>query len=68
MAQIVTSESTLCFSRTCATALALGKPPLMRVSMNSSAFRPLPDPQQKVCSLMVFSGISWKTLHTLLST
>ena len=41
-------------------ALARGKPPRMRISISSSVFSPEPEPQQKVCSRIVFSGISWK--------
>ncbi len=32
--------------------------------MFSSVPSPAPPPQQKVCSRMVFSGISWKLLQT----
>ena len=32
--------------------------------MFSSVPSPAPPPQQNVCSRMVFSGISWKLLHT----
>ena len=53
-------------SRTWRTAFARGKPPRMRSSMFSPAFRPDPLPQHSVFSRMVSSGISWKWLHTLL--
>ena len=55
-------------SRTYLTALALGNPPLILRSIFSDAFRPVPLPQQKVFSLMVSSGISWKWLHTFRRT
>ena len=51
-----------------ATALPRGKPPRIRISMFSSLPSPAPPAQQKVCSRIVFSGISKKLLQTLLST
>ena len=65
MAQMQASRFTPCFSCTYLTALARGKPPRMRISKFSSVPRPEPLPQQKVCSRMVFSGISWNWLQTL---
>jgi hypothetical protein len=58
MAQMQASMFTSCFSWTYFTALAARQPAAQRISMFSSAFRPAPLPQQKVCSRMVLAGIS----------
>ncbi len=68
MAQTQAMVLTPCFSCTWRRALPLGRPPRMRMSMISSVFRPLPPAQQKVCSRMVFSGMSWNWSTTLFST
>ena len=68
MAQIATRAFTPNLSLTYFTALARGNPPRMRTSMYSSELSPLPDPQQNVCSRIVFSGISLKLLQTFRKT